>query len=55
VRSAQVNLDLAQAEFKRYRDLRDQSFISAAELERRETTLQAARAQFDQARAQAGE
>jgi len=54
VRSAQVNLDLAQADFKRYKDLREQNFISAAELERRETTLQAARAQFDQARAQAG-
>ena len=54
VRSAQVQLDLAQADFKRYKDLREQNFISAAELERRDTTLQAARAQFDQARAQAG-
>ena len=54
VRSAQVQLDLAQADFKRYNDLREQNFISAAELERRDTTLQAARAQFDQARAQAG-
>ena len=54
VRSAQVQFDLAQADFKRYKDLREQNFISAAELERRDTTLQAARAQFDQARAQAG-
>jgi RND family efflux transporter MFP subunit len=51
VRSAQVNFDLAQADFKRYRDLRDQGFISGAELERRETTLQAAKAQLDQAKA----
>ena len=54
LRGAQVQLDLAQADFKRYTDLREQNFISAAELERRDTTLQAARAQFDQARAQAG-
>jgi RND family efflux transporter MFP subunit len=53
VQSAQVNLDLAQADYKRYKDLRDQGFISSAELERRDTTLKAAQAQLDQARAQA--
>ena len=47
-------LELAAADFKRYRELRDQGFISGAELERRETTLKAAQAQFEQARAQAG-
>ena len=39
VASAAVNLQQAEADFKRYRDLRDQGFISGAELERRETTL----------------
>ena len=52
--AARVNLDLSAADFKRFRDLRDQGFISAAELERRETALKAAQAQFEQARAQAG-
>src|SRR6476659_8068297 len=39
VTSAVVNLQQVQADFKRYGDLRDQGFISGAELERRETTL----------------
>jgi RND family efflux transporter MFP subunit len=50
--SAQTQLDLAAADFKRYKALRDQSFISDAELERRDTTLKAAQALVDQARAQ---
>ncbi len=54
VRAAQSAYDLAVADFKRFKDLRDQGFISAAELERREATLQAQRAQLDQAKAQAG-
>jgi membrane fusion protein, multidrug efflux system len=53
LRSAQAAYDLALAEFKRYKDLRDQGFISALELERRETTLTAQRAQLDQAKANA--
>lgn len=53
LRGAQSSYELAQAEFKRYKELRDQGFISSLELERRETTLQAQRAQLDQARAQA--
>ena len=52
LQSAQVNLELADADFKRYKGLREQGFISAAELERRETTLKAAKAGFDQAKAQ---
>ena len=52
VRAAQTSLDLASAEFKRYKELREQGFIGALELERRETTLLAAKAQLDQARAQ---
>ncbi|MEP7301393.1 MAG: efflux RND transporter periplasmic adaptor subunit [Caldimonas sp.] len=54
VASAAVNLQQAEADFKRYRDLRDQGFISGAELERRETSLKVARAQLEQARAQSG-
>ncbi len=54
VKAAQVNHDLALADLRRYKDLRDQGFISAAELERRDTSVQAARSQLDQARAQAG-
>lgn len=54
VASAEVNLRQSDADFKRYKDLRDQGFISNAELERRETTLKVAQAQFSQARAQSG-
>lgn len=49
---AQTNRNLAAADFKRYKDLRDQNFISSAELERRDTTLKAAQAQLEQAQAQ---
>lgn len=52
VAAALTNRDLAAADFKRYKTLRDQNFISGAELERRETTLKAAQAQLDQAHAQ---
>ncbi|HEY1393562.1 MAG TPA: efflux RND transporter periplasmic adaptor subunit [Methylibium sp.] len=51
--AAQVSFDLAQADFKRYKDLRDQDFIGAAELDRREATLKSAKAALEQARAQA--
>jgi membrane fusion protein, multidrug efflux system len=51
--AAQANHDQTLADFKRYKDLRDQEFISSAELERRETALKSAKAQLDQARAQA--
>lgn len=51
--AAQVNFDQASADMKRFRELKEQGFISAAELERRETTLKAAQAGLDQARAQA--
>ncbi|WP_298827624.1 efflux RND transporter periplasmic adaptor subunit [uncultured Piscinibacter sp.] len=50
--AAQVNLDQAAADFVRFKELRDQGFISSAELERRETALKSAQAQFEQARAQ---
>jgi RND family efflux transporter MFP subunit len=54
VQAARVNHDQALADFRRFKDLRDQGFISVAELERRETTLKAAQAQLEQAQAQAG-
>jgi RND family efflux transporter MFP subunit len=47
-----TNRDLAAADFKRFKDLKEQNYISGAELERREATLKAAQAQFDQAQAQ---
>ena len=52
--AAQVNYEQTAVDYKRYEDLRAQGFISAADLERRNSGLQAAKAQFDQARAQAG-
>ena len=52
--AAQVNYEQTATDYKRYQDLRAQGFISAADLERRNSGLQAAKAQFDQARAQAG-
>ena len=50
--SATTQRDLAVADFRRYQTLKDQNFISGAELERREATLKAAQAALDQARAQ---
>ena len=51
--AAQVNLDQAQADYRRFKDLLEKGFISAAELERRESVVKSAQAQFDQAKAQA--
>jgi RND family efflux transporter MFP subunit len=51
--AARVNADQAAADFRRFKELREQGFISAAELERRESTHKAAQAQLEQARAQA--
>ena len=50
--SAATQRDLAAADFKRYQTLKDQNFISGAELERRDATLKGAQASYDQARAQ---
>lgn len=50
--AALANRDLAGADFKRFKDLRDPNFISAAELERREVTLKSAQSQVEQAQAQ---
>lgn len=51
--AATTNRDLAAADFKRYKELRAQNFISGAELERRDAALKSAQAQLDQAKAQA--
>jgi membrane fusion protein, multidrug efflux system len=50
--AAATNRDLAAADFKRFQSLKEQNFISGAELERRETALKAAEAQVAQAQAQ---
>lgn len=50
--AARTNRDLAAADFKRYQALKQQNFISGAELERRESTLKAAQAQLDAAQSQ---
>jgi len=54
LRAAQVQAEQAAADFRRFGELQQQGFISAAELERRESALKAAQAQLEQARAQAG-
>ena len=51
--AAQVNRDQASADLKRFQGLKDQGFISAADLDRRESTLKSAQSALDQARAQA--
>ena len=53
VSAADIQLALNEAEYKRHKELRDQGFISGLELERREASLKASRAQAEQARAQA--
>ncbi|MDO5290993.1 MAG: efflux RND transporter periplasmic adaptor subunit [Pseudomonadota bacterium] len=52
VNAAVTQRDLAAAELKRYQGLREQGFISAAEMDRRSAQLKAAQATLDQARAQ---
>jgi len=50
--AAQTQRDVAQADYKRYENLRAQGFISDAELERREAALKSADAALVQARSQ---
>lgn len=52
VSAAQTQRDLAAADLKRFTDLKAQGFVSGAEIERRQATLQAAEASLRQARAQ---
>lgn len=51
--AAQTQAELAQSELRRYKELREQGFIGAAELDRREAAARSARAQLEQAQAQA--
>lgn len=53
VAAARTQRDLAAADFQRFRSLREQGFISGAEVERREAVLKAAQAGLEQAQAQA--
>ena len=50
--AATTNRDVTAADYKRFKDLKDQNFISTAELDRRHAALKAAQAQVDQAQAQ---
>jgi len=50
--AALANRDLAVSDFKRFKDLREQNFISSAELERRDASVKAAQSQVEQAQAQ---
>lgn len=52
VSAAVTQRDLAAADLKRYQGLRDQGFVSAAEIERRTAQLNSAQAQLAQAQAQ---
>ena len=52
VAAATTQRDLAAADLKRFQSLREQGFISGAEIERRSAQLKAAQATLEQARAQ---
>ena len=53
--AAQVQLDLALADLRRYRELREQGFIGAAELDRREASVRRRhKSQLDQAKCPMG-
>lgn len=51
--AAKASYEFSATEYKRFKELRDQGFISGLDLERRQTTLLAAKAQYEQAQAQA--
>ncbi len=50
--AAATNRDLASADYKRYKELKEQNFISGAQLEQRDSALKSAQAQVQQAQAQ---
>jgi multidrug efflux system membrane fusion protein len=50
--AARTNRDQLGADYKRFIELKEQGFISAAELERRDSAFKAAQAQLDQVRVQ---
>jgi RND family efflux transporter MFP subunit len=49
LKAAESNRDLAQAELKRYQDLREKNFVSQAVLESKQTAYKSAQASYDQA------
>ena len=51
LRAAKSNLDMARADQKRYRDLREKNFVSQAVLDEKQTAFKAAQASYEQARA----
>lgn len=48
-RAAKAELQSAEADFKRYTDLKNKNFISASEFDRRIATIESARAKYEQA------
>jgi multidrug efflux pump subunit AcrA (membrane-fusion protein) len=48
-RATKAELQSAEADFKRYTDLKNKNFISASEFDRRLATIQSARAKYEQA------
>lgn len=51
LRAAQSNRDMARADLKRYRELRDKNFVSQAVLDAKQTADKAAQAAYEQAQA----
>jgi multidrug efflux pump subunit AcrA (membrane-fusion protein) len=47
-RAAKADLQSAEADFKRYEDLKNKKFISASEFDRRLASVEAARAKYEQ-------
>jgi RND family efflux transporter MFP subunit len=52
VEAARTQRDLAAADFKRFEALKEQNFISGAELERRQAAMKGAQAQLEQAQSE---
>ena len=48
-RAAKAELQSAEADFRRYADLKNKNFISASEFDRRLATIQSVRAKYEQA------
>jgi multidrug efflux pump subunit AcrA (membrane-fusion protein) len=48
-RATKAELQSAEADFKRYTDLKNKNFISASEFDRRVATIESARAKYEQA------
>jgi multidrug efflux pump subunit AcrA (membrane-fusion protein) len=53
-RAARADIQSAEADFKRYTDLKNKNFISASEFEKRIAAVEGARAKFEQSMEQLG-